>query len=218
MAVKMDYYKSVLESLQYLLVTAGVDFWANWIDIDKSLWESEKNVEHHLSAFAGMGSINDVYICAENGHNITAGQEPWVNCAFKELKGFSYAFANAYANGRVIDLADHELITPANTTIQGECCLACGYKQTTKRNVDYYIARNIVSQEIVQGLYDNRLVSSIKECLATDLPVIKTERTRTREILKQIPVNYTENNTFLRPCSNCGSEDTAVHYWEITNT
>ncbi|WP_394388394.1 DUF6966 domain-containing protein [Shewanella woodyi] len=38
-----------------------------------------------LSKFGGMGSINDIYICTANGHNIKPEQEAAANAELHEL-------------------------------------------------------------------------------------------------------------------------------------
>ncbi len=38
-----------------------------------------------LNKFGGMGSLNDLYICKENGHNIQSGEESTVNQKVTEL-------------------------------------------------------------------------------------------------------------------------------------
>ena len=203
----MDYFKSILESLHFLLSATGVDYWVDWLTTDLALWESEKSVERHLSAFDAEEGINILVISMQNGHQITDEQEPWANGLLSELRGFSFTFANAFSTGRVIDISDPELITPIRIQIFGEYCPVCGFLSLTRRNIDDCIARNIVSQEIVDGLRNDRLKTSVTNCLSMNLPVIATRRTRLRELARQSGIYYTENSGLPRSCPNCGSNE-----------
>ncbi|WP_076420279.1 hypothetical protein [Colwellia sp. UCD-KL20] len=43
-----------------------------------------------LNKFGGMGSLNDVYICRANGHNIQPDEEVHVNQKLRELFDYIY--------------------------------------------------------------------------------------------------------------------------------
>lgn len=42
-------------------------------------------VEHLLSAYGGMGSLNDLHICAENGHTVATTDRDSVNKSLRHL-------------------------------------------------------------------------------------------------------------------------------------
>lgn len=50
-----------------------------------------------LKKFGGMGSINDLYICFANGHNINPDQEAAVNSELHELLECIYQHCKAKA-------------------------------------------------------------------------------------------------------------------------
>ena len=69
---------SVLNDLRYLLRRQGEDFYADWIDSDAEKIErgDYEGVRHFLSAYGGMGSLNDVYFHPLNG-NAASDEEGW---------------------------------------------------------------------------------------------------------------------------------------------
>lgn len=64
-----------------LLLSVGEKHWGQWLKRDAELIRRSdfRGVEHVLSAFGGMGSINDVVIHPVNGHTVTEAQIPTVN-------------------------------------------------------------------------------------------------------------------------------------------
>jgi hypothetical protein len=86
-----------LEALTALLKRYGVNHWAKWLagDLVRIKSGDAGGIDHLLSAYGGMGSFNDVYICPENGHVIVADEIKSVNDNFAELKSEVYALAFA---------------------------------------------------------------------------------------------------------------------------
>ncbi|HUJ16825.1 MAG TPA: hypothetical protein VL197_02435 [Nitrospirota bacterium] len=85
-----------LETLTALLKKHGVKHWSTWLGGDLNLIKSgdARGIEHLLSAYGGMGSLNDVYLCPENGHIIMKDEMNSVNDNFLELKSDVYALAS----------------------------------------------------------------------------------------------------------------------------
>ena len=224
MMAKMDYYKLLLESLRSILFATGNEFWANWIAEDILLWECEHSVVHHLNAFGGMGSINDLYISEGNGHKISTDQAPWANCILIGLMNRSHGFAHAYSRGKVTELAgsqEYEKFAESISSdsfpvegIRGMLCLTCNFLWLNKKDVDNYIAPKIVAQEIIDGLENGRLELNMLNCLSMNSPVIETERTRVKNsINKQSHVSYPDKTVLNQPCTRCESGNTAAYRW-----
>ena len=89
----MTHYENALIAMERLLTAVGEDHWANWIRKDLRQWKEASDVSHHLSAYGGMGSFNDVGICGGNQHAITDAQEPWANTLFEWLKAVCHYLA-----------------------------------------------------------------------------------------------------------------------------
>jgi len=67
--------QGLAESLEYasdFLLKYGVPSWASWLAKDARLVRNGDyyGVEHLLSAFGGMGSLNDLVLHPMNGHSI----------------------------------------------------------------------------------------------------------------------------------------------------
>ena len=82
-----DHYKITLEILAKILHEENYDHWAKWMQEDINLWEISKSIEHHLRAYGGMGSFNDVVIGSNNYEGI------WRGHAFGQLQSFVYGLA-----------------------------------------------------------------------------------------------------------------------------
>ncbi|MTI48430.1 MAG: hypothetical protein FH761_11350 [Firmicutes bacterium] len=151
----MDYYKIALEALYKLLNETGETFWADWILKDIKLWEQNKSKEHHLSAYGGMGSFNDLVICVQNKHNVTKKQEPWVNTLLMHLQSLSIFIAKS-KDINMKSIEDNLQCHPSK--IQGTRCLSCGYSELSLTNIDGFIAPKIVSDGIAKSLQNEKLI------------------------------------------------------------
>src|SRR5687767_12053770 len=97
----MSQFAQALEATRALLTAVGESHWAEWISADLVEWHECRGVAHHLSAYGGMGSFNDIMICAANAHRVTPAQEPWADSLFRYLKSTCYALATNH--GRNLD-------------------------------------------------------------------------------------------------------------------
>lgn len=84
-----------IEAATSLLRRYSVEFWAKWLDDDATRIRDRdvRGLEHLLSAYGGMGSLNDVYICPENGHPIAAEEVGAVNKQLQHLLGRIFKLA-----------------------------------------------------------------------------------------------------------------------------
>jgi len=96
----MTHYEHSLRAMEYLLTTVGEEHWAKWVRDDIEKWTSAGDTSHHLSAYGGMGSFNDVGICRGNQHKVTDAQEPWASALFEWLKAVCYYLAK-HPNKRI---------------------------------------------------------------------------------------------------------------------
>lgn len=64
-----------------LLRRHGADHWARWVeaDVDRIRHGNPVGVDHLLTAFGGMGSLNDVNIHPANGHDVAEADVDQVN-------------------------------------------------------------------------------------------------------------------------------------------
>ena len=89
----MSQYEHSLIAMKRLLDAVGETHWADWIHRDIEDWRSKRSTFHHLSAYGGMGSFTDVWICRANHNEVSKAQEPWVNTLFGLLQSICYYLA-----------------------------------------------------------------------------------------------------------------------------
>jgi hypothetical protein len=94
-----------LEETVDLLRSHGEERWAQWLSEDAARLRSGDSygVTHLLSAYGGMGSLNDLIICPENGHRIKKKDVKRVNKRFQALKSEVYDLANQVKREAVFD-------------------------------------------------------------------------------------------------------------------
>ena len=87
MEPEMDRLLELLKQLSVFLQRYNRTSWVSWIEKDIHLLENydSEGVEHFLSAFGGMGSLNDVYFRPENGDAIESGDIEEENATFQSL-------------------------------------------------------------------------------------------------------------------------------------
>ena len=95
------YYIYALQALKQLFTETSCT-WRKWIETDIEEYLSTGSVEHHLGAYGGMGSINDIWICKVNNHTINDEAEPWANELMEYFKCLSYGIANIIKAGKKI--------------------------------------------------------------------------------------------------------------------
>lgn len=91
-----------MEDLRVLLERHGARRWAAWIrkDVAAIRRGEGRGVDHFLSAFGGMGSLNDLIICPENGHRIARDDVERVNRRLAEARSRAHALASALGRRR----------------------------------------------------------------------------------------------------------------------
>jgi hypothetical protein len=86
---------SILEQIEHLLVTHGEQHWSAWITRDITVIKKgdAHGIVHFLSAYGGMGSFNDLLLCAANGHRIDEMEVSGVNDTLSALRSEAYILA-----------------------------------------------------------------------------------------------------------------------------
>ena len=96
-----DIYTEALICLRSILLADHPEFqnWIDWLERDIQDWNQRREVAHHLRAYGGMGSFNDLPSMRGNHDYI-----------FDFLKSVCYAFGHLYGK--------REGISP-----EASCCL-----------------------------------------------------------------------------------------------
>jgi hypothetical protein len=97
MDLEADYTEllETLDSLVALLRQHREDHWADWLARNRRLIANgdAHGITHFLSAFGGMGSLNDLVIHPSNGHDVAPDDIAAVNQQFMNLASHAHASA-----------------------------------------------------------------------------------------------------------------------------
>lgn len=208
MSKDYDYYKISLEILYRLLKESGNSHWANWVHKDIFLWSTQKKVDHYLSAFGGMGSINDIAV----GGFDTLGI--WKNKLFDTTKNLSY------------NLATRKILTPpldekfyhyGSIEITGWRCLHCGHSRIDKSNIEEYLSTLFLPKLFVDFIKQDKLIeiSDLKNIVT--LEEIEERRSAIEKLVQQNNITLTSDNNWLRTCPECENKDVCVYRWQTTD-
>ena len=85
----------ILEQLEHLLVSYGEQHWSTWIkqDITAIKKYDVHGIAHLVSAYGGMGSFNDLWLCSANGHRIDEMEVSRANDTLSALRSDAYTLA-----------------------------------------------------------------------------------------------------------------------------
>jgi len=200
----IDYYKISLEILYRLLKDFGNDHWANWISKDINDWIENKEVDHHLSAFGGMGSINDLAVGKANTIGV------WKNRLFDIIKNLSWSLAKGNISKAPTDTDFYKF---GNNEISGWRCRNCGHARINKVNIEDYLSTQFLPILIVDLIKKDRF----EKIIDLDNFINFSEINTTRELIaKQIidqKIILTNGNEWLWTCPECESKDVCVYRW-----
>lgn len=236
----MEHYEHSLHAMVRLLEAVGEKHWAAWIREDIHLWEGSSETAHHLSAYGGMGSFNDVWICHANGHNVTEPQEAWIHTLFEWLKSVCYYLAR-HPNCKVTeaslskavgrhdsalaafiggDKASASMRGYASETpkLQGWRCLLCGYSEVSARDLEYLIARSEVPTMVFRACATLTLDDLVDRILRLDIPGITKTRRELNQAVTASGISLSKRDGWMRPCPNCQKDETAIYRWELARS
>jgi predicted nucleic-acid-binding Zn-ribbon protein len=199
-----DYYKISLEILSQILKTEGYDHWDKWMQEDIKLWETTKSVEHHLHAYGGMGSFNDVVI----GYNDTEGL--WKGRVFGGFQSIAYGLASGDSLEIILDRMQNN-----SHIISGWRCLACGNAKITTKDVEVFIASNLIPKLFVEYINKNQLpdLVAIDKILVSE--TITNQRNTLKNLISNAGIDLSEDTNWQWNCPKCGSTDTCSYRWEL---
>jgi hypothetical protein len=210
----MERYKQTLKAMYLLLSRTGVDGWAEWISKDIELAD-ENMVEHHLRAYGGMGSFNDVVICTINGHKVTEEHEPWVNNFFQNLQALCYILTSE-SDDEVYATIIEKAFRKEAVEIQGWRCLKCGYGRITRADIDNFIAPKLLKSMMLRAINNNLLLECGEDVLNLNIPNRKDEYLRIKKLVISSGITIDENCFgWMRPCPNCNDNNTAIYRWKV---
>lgn len=210
----MEKYIKSLKALYYLFKLTEVEAWETWIEKDLAL-ASIGDVSHHLSAYGGMGTINDLWICVGNGHKISKNQEPFVQYLFEDLKAICFTLANNYIKSTSKEI-NRNIMWGKPKYIQGCRCLSCGHGEITRNDILNYILPELIGAIVLKAFNDDELIKCVDTILNMDVYGLESEMEMMQELVKNAKITYIHDyKTRMNSCPHCGKKDIAVYRWEI---
>ncbi|WP_324027849.1 hypothetical protein QSV08_07850 [Maribacter sp. BPC-D8] len=201
-----DHYKIALEILKQLLEESGNTHWANWIDKDIKLWEATEDVNHHLSAFGGMGSINDLFVGGIDKVGI------WNSKVFDTLKNLSWSLAKQKITSAPTTLDFYKYGTGQLT---GWRCINCGHARLNEKQIEQYLSYKYLPILIIDLINKDELQNLLPISNWIDKEQIKAERANIKEIINRSKIEILKSQSWLKTCPKCKSEDVCVYRWEF---
>ena len=197
-------YKAALYILHGLLIDSGMKHWAESIKKDIHLWETRNSVTHHLRAFGGMGSINDLYV----GGNDAIGV--WKNTLFDITTTFSWSLAKKKS------MPLNEIFYGSRPKeISGWRCLHCSHKRITTQDIENYLAATLLPELFFEYAIENRLIEILELKRIITLDSIVKKREHIKGLVQSNNITLSLNSNWLTICPKCGVKNVAVYRWNL---
>jgi predicted RNA-binding Zn-ribbon protein involved in translation (DUF1610 family) len=201
-----DYYKTSLEVLTQILQEENYDHWEKWMQEDLKFWEINKSVEHHLHAYGGMGSFNDVMIGGNNNEGI------WKAHIFGHLQTLAYSLAKGDSLGSIL-----EGISNRNSSkeISGWRCRNCGEARMTDRDINLFIAYYFIPKFFVQCVQEDKLQEVTDIYKLIDSEEVRNKKKQIESLIQAANVILNPDNNWLWTCPKCGSSEVCAYRWKV---
>lgn len=202
-----DYYKLSLEMLIQLLHGEGYENWEKWLSEDIRLWETEKSTEHHLRAYGGMGSFNDVPM----GTNDTVGI--WKRKLFGTVQTLAYSFAKGEISTVPLDESFYDY---GSNEMSGWRCRDCGEAKIKKRDIEIYISNVFLPKFFVEYIQQDKLIEIlVLEKLINSEEIIQ-KRKDIEALVQNSGIELSDSAEWLWICPKCQSKETCAYRWILT--
>lgn len=202
-----DYYKITLEILTQILQEENYDHWAKWMQEDLKLWETDESVEHHLHAYGGMGSFNDVVIGGNNNEGI------WKGHIFGYLQTLAYSLAKSDS----LEVILKGILNRNNTNeISGWRCRNCGDARMTDRDINIFIAYYFIPKFFVNYVQENRLNEVIDIFKLIDSEEVIDKKAEIKSLIQRANIILNPDDNWLWICPKCGSSEVCAYRWNTT--
>ena len=202
-----DHYKTSLLILHKLLQDSGYTHWRNWIAQDLMFWDKTKSTKHHISAFGGMGSINDIYV-ASTSSEIGI----WKNELFEITGSLSYYLAN---NKSEYEKPNLDFIKKNVNEINGWNCEDCNHSGIDETNLNYFLAKQLLTDEFINYITEDKLLDIYNLESIIKSQKIRNIKSKTQDSIINSGIELSKNNTWNWKCPNCSSKRTRVYHWKL---
>ena len=201
-----DYYKITLEVLVQILKEENYDHWANWMQEDIKLWETKKSVEHHLHAYGGMGSFNDVIVGSNDNQGI------WEGHIFGHLQTLVYSLAKGDSLQSILE----GILNRNNTNeINGWRCRNCGDARMTEKDINLFIAYYFIPKFFTEYVHKDKLQEVVNIPKLIDSEEVTVKKEQIKSLIKQANIILNPDDNWLWTCPKCGSSEVCAYRWNV---
>src|SRR5262249_10543201 len=102
-------------------------------------------------------------------------------------------------------------------TLQGWRCLACGHAEVSARDVESAIAEDLVPMMMFQACASQSLRMLVETILSLNIPGMEEDRHQIIAAATASGIKVADRDGWMRPCPNCGGDDTAVYRWRFVS-
>ncbi len=202
-----DYYKLSLELLIKLLAGEGYENWQKWLSEDIRLWETDYSTEHHLRAYGGMGSFNDVIFCEDDTNSI------WKRKMFGTVQTLAYSFAKGEIS--TIPL-EESFYSYGSTQISGWRCRDCGEAKINEAAIENYISNIFLPKIFVEYIKKDKLSEIVDVEKVRNSEEISRKRKEIESIIQKSSIELANSEKWLWTCPKCQSKETCAYRWYLT--
>lgn len=194
--------------LLQLLKGEGYENWEKWILEDLRLWETEKSTEHHLRAYGGMGSFNDVVI----GNQDIKGL--WKSRLFGTFQTLSWSFANKKISNIPLD---EDFYSTNSKELSGWRCRNCGAAKIKTIEIERFISSYFLPKYFVASIKTNELTQILDLDKIINSAEVKEKRQTIERLVETFNIELTESKNWDWTCPKCQSQDTCAYRWILSN-
>lgn len=195
--VAEDLYEPCLSALIEALALVGEAHWHTWMVDDLERWRRGRDVAHHLSAYGGMGSFNDLWFASGN---------PWIDETAETLRTAMAGIGAAVGRDPTQIV---QLPTAVAGSVRAGRCSGCRATLVPSHDLARSAASAWASWWVPTCLREHR-PSDICAGARGELDARRDEyaaNARLRLPADRLVVESTEPGAPPRPCPRCGSVD-----------
>ncbi len=200
----MEPYLDALYAMHDLLGALNESHWQKWIGEDIYQWRTARSVTHHLSAYGGIGSFNDINF-----------NDPWLGNLFDGIQSVCYFLAKQFPAVCVDQTALQESMGTIGCQLSGWMCFGCGYGVVSNRDIDGFVAYRIIREEILKSVSCCGLRGLVGRVVRKPPSNSSINHKMVLTWVEQSGINVRIENGWWCPCPSCASEDTGVYRWDF---
>jgi hypothetical protein len=211
-------YSEALVGLIELLGLVDEKSWRDVLAKHLDDWTRARDVRSHLGVYGGMGSFNDTYLTAANGHRVSPAQEGWANECFEVLKHVCWTSASRIAGARPGADEGAEPASAEESALQGWVCRGCGQRYIDQHWLQFTAAGRWARQAVPRAIASAQAAAVARRAYAFDEdPECLVYLRELQAVVDALayPAVPDDFDFTGDGCARCGGRDWAVFHWDV---